>query len=121
MISTDHDWCAKTPILHHLIEEQPCPITFAITQPADSSWESLKGNLFARKRKPLVQPLVFRKKLQQCLICLRNVSRIAGQGDPTKRATTLTERITNESRYESRIGKSIRDTGQLNLGSQIVP
>ncbi len=77
MVPADDDRRAELTVSHHLIEEQSCAVTLTIAEPADASWESLKGDLLTGKGEPFLQPLVFREEIQHGLICFDDVGGIS--------------------------------------------
>src|SRR6266850_188948 len=74
---------------------------FAVTEPANAGWQTLKLHPVARQAQPAIQGLVIGKKFQREVVRLSNIIRVAGQGDPTERSFAFTKERANVLRHKA--------------------
>lgn len=91
MVAADHDRRGEFAGRHHVVEALAGLVALALAEPADPRRQALEVHLLLRQLDPAVQRLVLGEEVEDGLVGLGDVLRVAGERRPAEWALALAE------------------------------
>src|ERR1700693_2194863 len=120
MVAADYDRSFKFTFGDEVVESQAELVEFAVAEPADAGWKSLKLHFFLRHLDPALEMLIFWEHLEHQLISSSDVGSFAGKRGPAERAFALAGKRANVGRNEAGKVVGVFDSGLVREGANVV-